>query len=693
MYAQASEICWRALAEGLRPDPQLTISTWAEERRYVPSETSARPGKWSNSVAPHLVEPMELLSPSSPVNRITILKSAQIGGTEIILNALGFIIDVAPGPTMVVHPTLSAGKAWSKEKLDPNIEGNPALRDKVREDKSSKETSSFKKFSGGFLVITGANSTADLRQKSIRYLMKDDWDDWPHDLGEQGDPDKMANARQISYHATQNYKCLEISTPTIKSVSRSHRAYYEESDQRVREICCPTCGHWQELRFFPLDEETGKGGLNFETDGEPKAYYVCEQNGCVIEHHQKDGILDGARWRVTNPGPGKHPGYRINALYSKTTTWDSMAKAFLQAKDKPNELKAFWNLWLGEAWEERGDAPDWKRLFMLREDYLLGCIPAGGLFVTLGADVQKDGIYYDVEAWGVGLTRWSIDFGFLTGDTSKDEVWNDFAKVLKRRYWNAWGHALGIDWAAIDSNYNTHKVHSFVRKTPRIMAVRGLPTAGPSTPILGAPAKQDLRMDGKRKSRSLQVWPVGTWQAKSEFYTCLRLEGIAEGEMEDPLGYIHFSKGHDENYLKQITAESLVTRQRKGSKKTEWVASGPNHLLDCKVYSRAVAEHLGLSRMTTEEWMEVARIRNTPPESIQADLLSLTTELKTTPRNEGMSSQGGEIGEGSNPSAGSVKDLPPSPPADDLPPPSSSPVRPPEPPKRRKKRTVKRFGI
>lgn len=694
MLAPAFEICQRALSEGIRPDPAMTISTWAEERRYVPSETSARPGKWSNTVAPHLVEIMECLSPSHPCNRVTLIKSAQVGGTEVILNALGFIADIAPGPTMVVHPTLNAGKAWSKEKLDPNIEGNPVLRDKFREDKSGKETGCFKKFSGGFLVITGANSTADLRQKSIKYLFKDDWDDWPLDLGEQGDPDKMANARQISYHDVGTYKCCEISTPTLKSISRSHKAYFDESDRRVREICCPTCGHWQELRFFPLEKETGRGGLKFNTEGPLNSYYVCEKNGCVIEHHQKDLILDGARWRATNSGEGKHPGFKINALYSKTTTWDRMAAAFLDSKDQPRELKTFWNLWLGEAWEERGDAPDWKRLMLLREDYALGRIPAGGLVLTLGADVQADGVYFDVEAWGVGLTRWSVDYGFVAGDTARDEVWRDFAKVLKRRYTNAWGQDFGIDFAAIDANYHTHKVHAFVRVTPKIMAIRGVFGAG--APILGAPAKQDLKFDGKRKSRSLQVWPVGTWQAKSEFYACLRLEGIKEGQSENPLGYIHFSQNHDENYFKQITAESLVTHQRAGARKTEWVSSGPNHLLDCKVYSRAAAEHLGVARWSTEEWIALAKVRNVPRETMQGDLLALTTELKARPEPEAQAtpSASGVNGEGLPSSSGDLMSLPSSPPEDvPSPPPASQP--PPQPPKApfSGRRRVRRFGI
>src|SRR5690606_18305829 len=141
--------------------------------------------------------------------------------------------------------------------------------------------------------------------------------------------------------------------------------------QRVYLVKCPQCEEEQELRFFPLSYEPFHGGLRFNKEPPYMSHYVCEHNGCVIEHHEKRQLLDSGRWVAQNPGPGKHPGFRLNALYSPFTTWDKMADAFMAAKDKPRELKTFYNLWLGEAWEERGDAPDWKRLMSLREDYPL----------------------------------------------------------------------------------------------------------------------------------------------------------------------------------------------------------------------------------------------------------------------------------------------------------------------------------
>lgn len=631
MLASATESYRTAYARGLMPDPDYMLSEWAAKKRVVPPETSSFPGRWKNELVPYLVEIMDCLSPADPADRVALMKSAQIAGSEAATNFILYIADIAPGPTMVVHPTVEAGKSWGREKLNPNIEENPDMRRIFVENKGREggSTALYKKFPGGFLVITGANSAAALRQKSIRYLIKDDWDEWPLDVNGQGDPDKMANARQISFHASGTAKCFEVSTPTTRSISRITRSY-EESDQRVFEVPCPQCGHEQELRFFPVSAEPFRGGLKFNKKPPFEAYYVCEKNGCIIEHHEKRGMLAKGRWRKKNPGPGRHPGFKINAIYSPFTSWDKMAGAFLDAKGKPLELKTFWNLWLGEPWEERGDAPDWKRLLTLREDYPLGRIPVGAILLTTAVDVQKDGFYFEVVGWGVGKTSWVVDKGFIPGDTARAESWAGVDALYNRWYENAWGQAFQTDMMAVDSGYHAHMVYAWARNKHKAMAVKG--AHGAQAPLLGTPSKQDVAYSGQRKlRRGLRVWPVGGWQGKSEFYAMLRLEGVAEGRDEDPWGYCHFSTGCDEAYFKQLTSESLVTHTRGGRSVTEWVVSGENHYLDCRIYNLACAERLGLSRMTIADWERWAALRNVPKDSLQGDLLALAERMATRP--------------------------------------------------------------
>lgn len=629
MLATAGEVYRPAFAKGLMPDPDYMISEWADKHRIIPAGTSSLPGRWRNSVAPYLNEIMDCMSPAHPTLRVTVLKSAQSGGTEVATNVAAFVADVAPGPMLIVHPTLEAAANWDREKLTPNIEANPRLRGKIVENKGRQggSTTKHKKFPGGFLALAGANSAAGLRQRSIRWLIKDDWDEWPFDVNGQGDPDKMANARQISFLNSGTAKCLEISTPTNQSTSRAHKAYYEESDQRIWKMKCPSCGELQEFRFFPVAKEPFKGGLKFNREPPYNAHYVCEFNGCIIEHHEKPKLLASGAWHAQAPGPGRHPGFKISSIFSPFVPWDEMAKNFLEAKDKPLELKTFYNLWLGEAWAERGDAPDWKRLLGLREDYPAGRIPLGALVITAAVDVQKDGFYYEVLGWGVGKSTWVIDKGFLQGNTDRAETWKQLDDLYNRHYENAWGQAFWPDMFAVDAGYNTHMVHAWVRNKERAMAVRGV--SGPQAPVLGTPTKLDISYTGQKKLKGgLRVWPVGDWQAKLEIYGYLRLEGVKEGQEKDPWGYCHFHMGCDENYFKQLTAESLVTVSRGGKSVEEWQQTGENHFLDCRKYNHAAAERLGISRFTIGDWEKLAGMRNVPVETLQGDLLALASRLK-----------------------------------------------------------------
>jgi phage terminase large subunit GpA-like protein len=72
---------------------------------------------------------MDCLSPSSPFTRVVFVKPAQIGGSEVLLNFLGYIIHYAPGPTMLVQPTVELAKRFSRQLLDSSAERRHALRE------------------------------------------------------------------------------------------------------------------------------------------------------------------------------------------------------------------------------------------------------------------------------------------------------------------------------------------------------------------------------------------------------------------------------------------------------------------------------------------------------------------------------------------------------------------------------------
>jgi phage terminase large subunit GpA-like protein len=112
---------------------------------------------------------MDCLSPSSPFTRVVFVKPAQIGGSELLLNMLGYIIHYAPGPAMLVQPTVELAKRFSRQRVAPLIETTPVLAQRVSDprERDSANTILAKEFPGGVLVA-GANSAVGLRSMPAR---------------------------------------------------------------------------------------------------------------------------------------------------------------------------------------------------------------------------------------------------------------------------------------------------------------------------------------------------------------------------------------------------------------------------------------------------------------------------------------------------------------------------------------------
>jgi phage terminase large subunit GpA-like protein len=210
----AIERSWR---DGLKPDPLLTVSEWADQHRVLSQRASSEPGRWRTARTPYLKEIMDCLSPSSPTQRVVVMKGAQVGGTEAGNCWIGYVIHQAPGPMLAVSPTVELAKRNSKQRIDPLIEESDVLRERVKERRSrdSGNTVLSKDFSGGVLILTGANSAVGLRSMPARYLFLDEVDGYPGDVEGEGDPILLAERRSATF---QRRKILLVSTPNKKGL-------------------------------------------------------------------------------------------------------------------------------------------------------------------------------------------------------------------------------------------------------------------------------------------------------------------------------------------------------------------------------------------------------------------------------------------------------------------------------------------
>jgi phage terminase large subunit GpA-like protein len=581
--------------EAWRPPPRLSLSEWADSYFFLSAESAAEAGRWKT--LPYQRGIMDAITDPA-VEQVSLLKSARIGYTKILNATVGYYIHQNPSSILVVQPTVEDAKGYSKEEIAPMLRDCPVLAGLVFDDpeaatgpKDTGNTILHKKFPGGVLSMVGANSGTGFRRISRKVIIFDEVDGYPPSAGSEGDQIKLGIRRSEAFW---DRKIIAGSTPLVAGRSRIE-ALFEAGDRRRFFVPCPQCGHKAPLVF------SGDGGheMKWPKDAPEEAFFSCQANGCVIEHKDKRAIVAAGEWRSSAPFRG-HASFHVWAAYSynANTTWGHIAREFLEAKDNPETLKTFVNTVLGETWKDKGDAPDWERIYNRRESYTIGEVPAGVRFLTCGVDVQKDRWVYEVVGWGDGKESWSIDSGVIPGDTSNEADWLKLDELLDRQYRAATGLVLSVACMAVDSGFNTQMVYNWARRHPmsRVMAIKGSSTA---RTLLNSPTPVDVNHRGKRIARGYKVWPIGVDIAKAELYGLLRLPLPEEGKPYPP-GFCHFPE-YGENYFKQLTSEQLVAHVNERTRFTsyEWqiIPGRENHFLDARVYARASAAMLGVDRM------------------------------------------------------------------------------------------------
>ena len=594
--ADAALIYREAFWHGLRPDPELTVSAWADAYRYLSQKASAEPGRWRTDRTPYLREILDTLSPMNPIQRVVFMAGAQVGKTEAGNNWLGYIIHHAPGAIMLVQPTVDTAKRLSKQRLAPMIEETPVLRELVAPSRSRDggNTQMVKEFPGGVMILTGANSAVGLRSMPVRYLFLDEVDGYPVDVDGEGDPVQLAEKRTTTFARRKIYMS---STPTVKDISRIEREYLN-SDQRRYMVPCPHCNHKQHLQWK---------NIKWTDDDASTAQYACEECGVLIDERYKTEMLRQGEWRATAQGDGRTAGFHLNALYSPLgwKAWSEIVEEFMRAKGDPALLKTWVNTVLGETWEEDASAKVGADTLQSRvEFYEAGSVPARGLVLTAGIDVQDNRLAVVLRAWGRDEESWLVDHMEIYGDPAQPLVWKQLDEVLFREYPHEIAKPVKIAAAAIDSGgHFTHEVYAYVRERRAripIIAVKGSSQRG--KPAIGKGSKVDLNYKGRVLKGGAEVFMVGTDTIKSTIFARFKLN-------EAGAGYYHFHGEASDMYFEQLTAEKQVTRYVKGFPVREWVKKNGarNEALDCEVYGYSALNYLYMRHNRRTIWEQFER--------------------------------------------------------------------------------------
>jgi len=570
----------RGVAEAVRrsmvnlvPPPEMLPSEWAEANINI-AVGNAVPGPIRFMSAPYQKGMLDAMKEPG-INRISLKLGAQLGKTTILQCAMGYHIAHDPKSMIAVQPTEGDMRTFLETKLRPMFEANPSISKKMAKQRGRDGVNNSRIISyvGGWLMLSWAQSPRTLRGRSAPVLLADEIDGYPagSENGE-GDPVQLLLQRNATFGDQR--LLIESSTPTIKGASRID-AGFEQGDKRRFWVPCPHCGDHQVLRW---ENVTWVGRDNPEAEQLPEsAAYACSSCGSLWTDGERISSIRKGEWRAEKPFRG-HASFHAPELCSTFRRLQDIVQSYLD-KIAVGDEQSFVNVSLAEVYEETGETVDPEGLISRREEYIAP-VPAGGLVLTAGVDMQQDRLECEIVAWGHGEESWSVDFMVFWGDPLQSDVWEELEEHLSGTWLHESGAQLSLSGACIDTGGtggNTQAAYDWLRgKTGRrIFGVKGVPGWG--RPIVAAPSR---KQSGKTK-RKVDLFLVGVDEAKLSVMRRLAVQKPGPG-------YCHAPIDRDSDWFHQLTAEKLITRYVKGFPVREWHKTRPrNEALDCRVYAYA----------------------------------------------------------------------------------------------------------
>ncbi len=587
--------CYIAAAlEHLKPPEDISVSEWADRYRMLNEKSSAMPGPWRNTMTPYLTEIMDAFC-DFEVEEIDVIKATQLGGTESLLNMLGYAITQDPAPTMYVLPTDKLGEWTSDNRFVPMFRSSSQLADRFRENDSSKLELQFDSM---YVSICGANSPSSLASKPVRYLFLDEVDKYPGASKKEADPISLARERTKTF---PNRKICMVSTPTLKT-GPIWKAKEAADEERHYFVPCPHCGKYIEFKFAQLKWPGKEGGLS-NADRADMAYYECQECGCIITDADKMRMLRHGQWRAVRMSAKivTKVAFWINTFYSPFVRFSEIAREFMDSKDDPEKLQNFVNSWLAEPWEDTKLKTNAELVLERQTELEAYVVPDWAKLLTAGVDVQENCLYWTVRAWGDFITSQNIAHGQVFSFSEIEHLMN-----LEYRKQN--GDGILVELALVDSGDQTDEVYDFCAMN----SDWALPAKGVDTQL----SHYRLSTVNKTESKGYGMPLVLVDGGKYKDMIAARLQKPV-GDRGAWMVY----KGCDQEYAEQVTAEhKVVERGAGGREKIVWkrkTSHAANHMLDCEVYAMAAADVKGVRSLFLQVQAEREK-RSAPKKDKQA---------------------------------------------------------------------------
>jgi len=539
---------------------------------------------------------------------VVVVCASQVGKTEALLNVIGHRFTDGPYvPAIYVGPTEKQVRSMSKDRVDKMLRSTPALWDRTER---GHRYGSFEKFIAGIrLGFAWAGSPTELSSHPAGLIVVDERDRMEASTGDEGDPVSLARAR------TKNYpqkKIIVCSTPTLEGASPIW-SLWEEGTMQMWVWPCLHCGVFfvPQISLLTWPKKDSDGRDLMPDDMAAKAAVVCPKCGGIHESRDKMRLNALGRYlphrrlderersektvlshyvQCESVPDRATASFWISGLASPWATFEQIAKVLIDAyrSGEPERLQAEVNTWGGELFRIKGDAPAWEEVSANRQEYRPQFVMPGVQKLTLGADVQRDGVYYVVRGWGINSESWLIEHGYLAGETEHEAVWQSLAQVITAEI-----NGRRVDRVFIDSGYRPgdihrrpdHAVYTFSRRFPGVV----YPTKGQETmdtPYLFRAI--DYTAGGTLIKGGVKLCHINTDYFKRWIHARVRWP---QGQ---PGGW-HLHAETTEDYCRQIVSEELVL---KASGRATWIRRNrQNHYLDAEVNATAAGYSLNVHKL------------------------------------------------------------------------------------------------
>lgn len=519
------------------------------------------------------------------VRKMSAVWGSQTGKSTSLEILQHYITAEDPGPALLTFPDKQSRDYYIDERLRPAIENSDSWRGHLSP-QARAITHTRVKFRRCSFIMAKASSSADLAQKSIRYVFNDEVDKYPTSTRGEASPLKQTEARTLTY---LDAKICNTSTPTD-----FHGAIWREylsSDQRRWEVPCPACGHrdawdWGRVEWEERPESVTLAEWANRIEGEDvDVWYTCAKCGSIIPDEKKVWMNQRGLWVPQRADVASHAGFHLPSLASPFTSFRSLAVEYVNAKAAEREgdtrdIEHFTKHRLARPWETRRKRTEVEEIAKRVDPTAKrNVVPKEATLLTLGVDVQHSGCYWLLCAWWHGKDGpvcHVVGHGFVEGGVENME-----AVVDKFWHWDGHDTAVRVSAAMVDAGEGlmATRVYLFCNQfgKPPVFPIKGVKTG---TSASWVRASKDEAAPHEGRLRLLDT---------------VALKDFLSDRMEQGCVAFHQEVAGDIELQRQLVSEERVVERGSVSWEPR-LGFAANHWWDCWVYSAAGAVLGGVIR-------------------------------------------------------------------------------------------------